>query len=673
MGRVPGSRGLACQWTYLRRAGWAGRHLCGRRAQCCISTGQGCHQGSAEAATRFWSRQALEKTSELLVYALEVNLSREPSERNFRLWISRMLEIHNAFYTENSYKQHLWSKMGTEGHPNRMQLDAWELRAYLVPHGQKPYPLWDQATDKIKYVDPASSGDGVLHRAQAGGGGCVKLIEKQLQKMRKRLLEGPKPKNKEGEGGEEEAPESDGTVSGLSVQSDYNVYRDLVDVSDEEAVREKTSKRLAPTSKAKAIEKSKESKAKKEKDPRPPLPRRKEEKEEKKEDERPPLERKVPAKGKGKSSAASARPASYQRVSLSRLELKDMRVMIQKNSHLQSLCRQGHQRVSGQMMWLDSHQGQLQCSPRILFSRGWRRLNNWRMLMRCWQTTTRQRSIWRRPLTIWRRRLKISRLRKRRVSQLNEESILPGRRVIRKQLEGEWLTSRRSNEGATIPGRTSRWELDKTRSYRRLWCQWFYVASWSFARASDWRGHRIQRVFHGLCQTWVQSCNGIPVWTCHDHFEAIAVSWKVDIYGPQSWDESRWKRLDYSEGWWKDCNLFAQWCLETPSVDLGLFSNPTPFHATSLLPSHLFSIRYHSTEPRNVSSLPAMFRALVDLILLKVIHVHHSVFATIHIHASFCVAAHIQFADHPTTVLEHLETSFLSTDLQPWLYSSRES
>eukprot|EP00434_Breviolum_minutum_P021019 symbB.v1.2.018542.t1/scaffold1479.1/size116273/1 len=212
-----------------------------------------------------------------------------------------MLEIHNAFYTENSYKQHLWSKMGTEGHPNRMQLDAWELRAYLVPHGQKPYPLWDQATDKIKYVDPASSGDGVLHRAQAGGGGCVKLIEKQLQKMRKRLLEGPKPKNKEGEGGEEEAPESDGTVSGLSVQSDYNVYRDLVDVSDEEAVREKTSKRLAPTSKAKAIEKSKESKAKKEKDPRPPLPRRKEEKEEKKEDERPPLERKVPAKGKGKS------------------------------------------------------------------------------------------------------------------------------------------------------------------------------------------------------------------------------------------------------------------------------------------------------------------------------------------------------------------------------------
>ena len=296
--------------------------------------------------------------------------------------------------------------MGTEGHPNRMQLDAWELRAYLVPHGQKPYPLWDQATDKIKYVDPVSSGDGVLHRAQAGGGGCVKLIEKQLQKMRKRLLEGPKPKNKEGEGGEEEAPESDGTVSGLSVKSDYNVYRDLVDVSDEEAVREKTSKRLAPTSKAKAIEKSKESKAKKEKDPRPPLPRRKEEKEEKKEDERPPLERKVPAKGKGKSSAASARPASSKDNSKGKDKgsAAPARQFVTPraegyegdDSKTQSPAKAMSSRPSKSVRSDDVigfTPGQLQCSPRILFSRGWRRLSNWRMLMRCWQTTTRQRSV----------------------------------------------------------------------------------------------------------------------------------------------------------------------------------------------------------------------------------------------------------------------------------------
>ena len=117
---------------------------------------------------------------------------------------------------------------------------------------------------------------------------------------------------KEGENGEEEdPPESDEAVSEITVKSDYNVIHDVI--SDEEAEREKTSKlRLTPTSKAKAIEKSKESEAKEKKDPRPPLPRlRKEEKKEKKEkeDERPPIERRVPAKGKGKGSVVSARPA----------------------------------------------------------------------------------------------------------------------------------------------------------------------------------------------------------------------------------------------------------------------------------------------------------------------------------------------------------------------------
>ena len=142
-----------------------------------------------------------------------------------------------------------------------MQLDAWELRDYLVPHGQKPYPLWDQALGKIKDVEPASGDDEVLHRAQAGGGGCVKLMDKQKEKMRERLLYGPP--DQEGENGEEEEdpPESDDSVSAISVKSDYNVIRDVI--SDEEAERKKPSKlSLTPTSKAKAIEKSKESKAK---------------------------------------------------------------------------------------------------------------------------------------------------------------------------------------------------------------------------------------------------------------------------------------------------------------------------------------------------------------------------------------------------------------------------
>ena len=92
-------------------------------------------------------------------------------------------------------------------------------------------------------------------------------MDKQKEKMRKHVLYGP---DQEGEGGEEEdPPESDDAVSEFSVKSDYNVIHDLV--SDEEAEREKTSEvRLTPTSKAKAIEKSK---AKEKKDPRPPLPR----------------------------------------------------------------------------------------------------------------------------------------------------------------------------------------------------------------------------------------------------------------------------------------------------------------------------------------------------------------------------------------------------------------
>jgi len=55
------------------------------------------------------------------------------------------------------------------------------------------------------------------------------------------------------------------------------------------------------------------------------------------------------------------------------------------------------------------------------------------------------------------------------------------------------------------------------------------------------------------------------------------------------------------------------------------------------------------------------------------IHLHQPVLATIHIRAGFRVAAHLELADHTTTVLDHWKTRFVSTDLQPWLYSSRES
>ena len=166
---------------------------------------------------------------------------------------------HKEFTSSFSYKQHLWSKMGTEGHPTKLQLEAWELKDYMVPHGQKPYPLWDQATGKIKTEIPAEGDDPVLHHMQAGGGGCVKLMDKQFAKMKKRFLEGEEEEHqdaKDGEGGEEELIESD---ESLSIQSDYNVYHseavveDLVEVSDKEeekAVKKPEKKKVMnPTSK----------------------------------------------------------------------------------------------------------------------------------------------------------------------------------------------------------------------------------------------------------------------------------------------------------------------------------------------------------------------------------------------------------------------------------------
>ena len=172
--------------------GEQGAICCGRRAQCCISTGQGCQQGSTEVAKGLWSRQALEETSEFLVYALEASLPREPLQRNFGLWIPRVLEKQQGI----SYREFLQAASLVEGghwRPSQQQC-SWMLGSfvtYLVPHGQKPYPLWDQVLGKIKDVEPASGDDEVLHRAQAGGGGCVKLMDKQKEKMRERLLYGP--------------------------------------------------------------------------------------------------------------------------------------------------------------------------------------------------------------------------------------------------------------------------------------------------------------------------------------------------------------------------------------------------------------------------------------------------------------------------------------------------
>ena len=119
----------------------------------------------------------------------------------------------------------------------------------------------------------------------------------------------------------------------------------------------------------------------------------------------------------------------------------------------------------------------------------------------------------------------------------------------------------------------------------RLWCQWFYIANWSFARTSDWRGQRIQGVFHGRWTYFAklgykEVANGISVWTCHDwyiqcgwHFEAIAFSWEVDFLWAT---KLRWIQMEKAGSSWRVVERLQSICAmvfgNSQSVDLGPFS-----------------------------------------------------------------------------------------------------
>ena len=45
---------------------------------------------------------------------------------------------HKDFETPVSYKQRLWSKKDSDGHPDQAQLDASEEETYVPPKGYKP-------------------------------------------------------------------------------------------------------------------------------------------------------------------------------------------------------------------------------------------------------------------------------------------------------------------------------------------------------------------------------------------------------------------------------------------------------------------------------------------------------------------------------------------------------
>ena len=56
---------------------------------------------------------------------------------------------HKGFGTPSQFNQHLRSKVGTHGHPDQEQIDAWERDPYEVPKGRRHYGLWDPKTGQL--------------------------------------------------------------------------------------------------------------------------------------------------------------------------------------------------------------------------------------------------------------------------------------------------------------------------------------------------------------------------------------------------------------------------------------------------------------------------------------------------------------------------------------------
>ena len=92
---------------------------------------------------------------------------------------------HKGFETPRSYKQHLWSKVDSDGHPTQAQLDAYEEDPYVPPIGYKPYGLWDPETNHCATTSMSAS----------------EITEEVFQQQKERMLASakgtPKKKRKE--------------------------------------------------------------------------------------------------------------------------------------------------------------------------------------------------------------------------------------------------------------------------------------------------------------------------------------------------------------------------------------------------------------------------------------------------------------------------------------------
>ena len=103
---------------------------------------------------------------------------------------------HKGFETPGSYKQHLWSKKDSDGHPTQAQLDAYEEETYVPPKGYKPYGLWNPETNEVATTSMSAN----------------EITEEMFEQQKRRMLASvrstPKKKRKEPTSEEEGSAES---------------------------------------------------------------------------------------------------------------------------------------------------------------------------------------------------------------------------------------------------------------------------------------------------------------------------------------------------------------------------------------------------------------------------------------------------------------------------------
>ena len=96
---------------------------------------------------------------------------------------------HKGFGTPSQFNQHLRSKVGTHGHPDQEQIDAWERDPYEVAKGRRHYGLWDPKTGQLLHAR--------IEDWQLDSTPLKVAIERSKERMRKALATKKPPAKEE--------------------------------------------------------------------------------------------------------------------------------------------------------------------------------------------------------------------------------------------------------------------------------------------------------------------------------------------------------------------------------------------------------------------------------------------------------------------------------------------